>query len=191
MGGQTIGSNLGTKTQHISNNKDNLHSTYVSSVQLLGSGTYCWIKEFEPKENRHQKTLKKIGGRDPLLVTDSHKSSGANGRTNVLCFLYDVVSKRALLFAILDQTTIYYMRLCVKMWFVISDFASKYDLVYTIFHQNAIYYIRFYIKMRFIISDIVSKCEKCNSLYATLCQNAIHHMRFGIEMKFIIREFVS
>ena len=56
MGGQTIGSNLGTKTQHISNNKDNLHSTYVSSVQLLGSGTYCWIKEFEPKENRHQKT---------------------------------------------------------------------------------------------------------------------------------------
>ena len=115
MGGQTIGSNLGTKTQHISNNKDNLHSTYVSSVQLLGSGTYCWIKEFEPKENRHQKTLKKIGGRDPLLVTDSHKSSGANGRTNVLCFLYDVVSKRAVLFAILDQTTIYYMRLCVKM----------------------------------------------------------------------------
>ena len=73
------------------------------------------LRNLSPRRIDTKKLEKKTGGRDPLLVTDSHKSSGANGRTNVLCFLYDVVSKRALLFAILDQTTIYYMRLCVKM----------------------------------------------------------------------------
>ena len=157
MGGQTIGSNLGTKTQHISNNKDNLHSTYVSSVQLLGSGTYCWIKEFEPKENRHQKTFKKIGCRDPLLVTDSHKSSGANGRTNVLCF---------------------FIRCCFKTCCIICDFGSNYDLLYATLRENVICYQRFCIKIRFSIYDFPSKCDL---LYPILYQDAIYYKRFRIK----------